>query len=76
MPRPTSCPEIHVAVFAFAAALIGLGAYLVWPRPTVVQQQIQSVECNPFNDIAKTLRESPHRNPMQGRTPDFPGGLK
>jgi len=69
-------PRILVAVFVLGAALIGLGAWLIWPHPTVVQRDVPEVRCDPIIEFSRTIREAAWRNPMDGRPSDFPGGLK
>jgi hypothetical protein len=76
MPRPSSCPEILVAVFAFGAALIGLGAWLIWPRPRELQAPAPVVTPDWLYELRREAQRQAITNPMDGYKPQMPGGLK
>lgn len=64
--------SIMLCAMAFLYAVIAIFA----PQPSVIQRDVPPVQCDPWGDIARSVRDAPWRNPMDGRPSDMPGGLR
>lgn len=77
MPRETHTTSIIMLLPALIAVLVMLIVY-EWERSRVrvIQRDVPPVACDPIIEFAKVAREAAWRNPMEGRGPDMPGGLR
>ena len=74
MPRHT--PHAHWFLIPLVMAVMLIVYIWECNRVRVIEQHMPPVQCDPFGDIARSVRDSAWRNPMDGRPSDMPGGLR
>jgi hypothetical protein len=69
--------------YAILASVMLCGMAFLWaaitvlcPAPRVLQRDVPPVQCDPWGEFNRSVRDAAWRNPLDGRPSDMPGGLR
>lgn len=65
-----------LAVFLSGLAFLYAAWLVLCPQPRVIQRDVAPVQCDPWAEFNRSVRDAAWRNPMDGRNSDMPGGLR